>query len=119
MIEVNRRPAMYGRLQAALLGALAALGASACGADDAPKPSTTAVRTTATAPAARSGGSDTSTATSTSCRNGSCTVRATCKGAVHVRSGPGPVKTRSSSVDDRTSIVLDFAGSVRDSVVRC
>jgi hypothetical protein len=105
---------MHGWTQPALLVVLAALSASGCGGDDAPKPATAA-----TAPTARSGGSDTSTAVSTSCAGGTCTVHATCNGADHVRSGPGPVKTRSSSTDGTTTIVLDFAGSARDSVIRC
>jgi hypothetical protein len=109
---------MHGWTQPALLVVLAAVSAGGCGGDDAPKPAT-AARTTATAPISRSGGSDTSTAVSTSCADATCAVHATCNGADHVRSGPGPVKTRSSSTDGTTTIVLDFAGSARDSVIRC
>jgi hypothetical protein len=109
---------MRGWTEPALLVVLAAVSASGCGGDDAPKPAT-AAPTTATAPTARSSGSDTSTAVSTGCADGTCTVHARCNGANHVRSGPGPVKTRSSSTDGTTTIVLDFAGSARDSVIRC
>ncbi|MCA1679711.1 MAG: hypothetical protein LC777_12565 [Actinobacteria bacterium] len=131
------RPASRGWMRPALVTVWAALGAGGCGGAQSPTPSTTAGSTsttpparaggtapppaaagrTSTVPPARSGGSDTST--STTCTDGTCTVRATCDGAIHVRSGTGPVKTRSSSTGDRTTIVLDFVGSARDAVIRC
>ena len=65
------------------------------------------------------GAAQDATSTASNCTNATCEVRVACDGETHVRRGPAPVKTRSSSVDGRSAIVLDFAGSARDAVIRC
>ena len=99
--------------------ALAALGAAAvlaagCGGS-APEPGPRSV-TTATAPAPAA---DAQASTDTSCTDATCTVRVTCDGMRHVRRGPAPVATRSTTAGERTSVVLDFAGSELDTTIRC
>ena len=120
----------------AVVAAAAMLGCGADGPVSAPKSTRTTVAPGAPAPAgtgttARPGSSGsartattsrsqrTAASTASNCVDGTCTVRVTCDGTVHSRRGPGPVSTSSSSVNGRTAITLDFAGSASDGVVRC
>ncbi len=119
------------RLPAGALGVLAAavmIGCGAGGPASAPDPAATSTapgssapaRTGTTAAAPPSGSSQgAATSTASDCVNGTCTVRVTCNGTVRTRRGPGPVATRSSSVNGRTAVTLDFAGHAHDAVVRC
>ena len=54
------------------------------------------------------------------CAGAECRVKVTCKsGRVYVRTGPAPVRIRTSNSLLRTTIIADFAGSKDDSVIRC
>ena len=53
------------------------------------------------------------------CAGAECRVRVVCKGKVHVRVGPAPVRIRTSKTALRTNVLADFAGSRHDAVVRC
>jgi hypothetical protein len=54
------------------------------------------------------------------CAGAECRVRVTCaRGRVYVRVGPAPVRIRTSDTLLRTTIVIDFAGSRANSVIRC
>ena len=131
---MTHRPAVRGWTGCAAAGALAAAGLLGCGGDGSPQPPAprgTAAQPTATQPLALpapqparpapppASSTGQATSTSTSCVDATCEVRATCNGETHVRRGPAPVKTSSSNVDGRSAIVLDFAGSGRDAVIRC
>jgi hypothetical protein len=127
------------RAAGSALGIVAAAAMLGCGADgpvSVPEPTRTTPAPGATAPAGTgttalpgSSGSArtattslsqrTATSSSSNCVEGTCTVRVTCDGTVRSRRGPAPVATRSSSVNGRTAITLDFAGSASDTVVRC
>jgi hypothetical protein len=131
---MSRRAPALGWPGPAALGALAAVSLLGCGGGSgssgrsSPRSTSTSARTTSTpaqpparAPGQQPGGTaqQHATSTSTSCVDATCEVRATCNGETHVRRGPAPVKTSSSSVDGRSTLVLDFAGSGRDAVIRC
>jgi len=100
----------------ASLGA-AVLAAGCGGGTPAPAPTAPRTATTSTVPPPRS--VDARASTSSSCTDRTCTVRVTCDGTRRVRRGPAPVATRSSTVNARTTIVLDFAGASRDTAIRC
>jgi hypothetical protein len=53
------------------------------------------------------------------CTGNVCRVRVTCKGRVSVRPGAAPVRIRTSKSALVTTIILDFAGSRDDTVIRC
>jgi hypothetical protein len=97
-----RRPPT--RTAAGIVAAIALATASGCGVDDAPKsPSKSAARSSAKA----------------RCAGAECRVRIVCKGKVHVRLGPAPVRVRTSKTALVTSFYADFAGSASDVEIRC
>jgi hypothetical protein len=92
------------RTAAWIVAALAGSAAGGCGVDDAPKsPSKSAARSFAKA----------------RCAGAECRVRIVCKGKVHVRLGPAPVRVRTSKTALVTSFYADFAGSASDVEIRC
>jgi hypothetical protein len=89
---------------ATIVVALALVTMSGCGSGDSPRPSTTARhRSSAVA----------------HCAGTQCTVRVICKGRRSVRLGAAPVRIRTWKSAFRTSIIVDFAGSREDVVIRC
>lgn len=102
------------RVIRAPLAALALASMLGCGDEGPSKRPATRPDTTFVDPAPGGSGA----ATSTSCINRNCTVRATCNGTIHTRHGSGPVKTRTSSVNGKTTIIVDFAGS-KKAMIRC
>jgi hypothetical protein len=55
----------------------------------------------------------------TTCAGAECKVRVRCKGEVHVRLGPAPVRVSTRKSALVTTIYADFAGSRHDATVRC
>jgi hypothetical protein len=124
-------PRAVMRPAAGALGVLVAAALLGCGSDGSSRTVTTAApgsssgsARTATGAAPRrpppaASARHSATSTSSNCAGGVCSARVNCDGTVYTRRGPGPVSTRSSSIDGKTEVTLDFAGRASDTIVRC